>query len=137
MTAKELTFFKALFISASIWNLIGAYFGYFNTAETFSTLFNRELTDPLIYAIYQGTWGTTLVYFIGYLIVAWDPIKHVGIVIVGGIGKVGFAIKLTQLYMAELATDISLIIIIGDFIYTALFLYYFYRLYATRTKATA
>ena len=129
MKNKEINFFKAIFIIASLWNLIGTIFGYYNTAYTFQGFFDRELTDPLYYSIYQGAWGTTFVYFIGYLIVAFNPLKHTGIVIVGGIGKVAFAIKLLQLYMVGIAGSVVFIVIIGDFIFSVLFLYYFFRLY--------
>jgi hypothetical protein len=134
MKSKELTFFKGLFIVAALWNLIGAIFGYFNTASTFNGLFDRELTDPLFYAIYQGAWGTTLVYFIGYFIVAYNPVKHSGIVIVGGIGKVGFAISLFKFYLAGLANSVVFIVIIGDFIFSLLFLYYFFQMYKANEK---
>jgi len=132
MKNKELTFFKRLFLISAIWNLIGAIFGYFNTAFTFNGFFNRELTDPLFYAIYQGAWGTTLVYFIGYLIVAKNPLKHTGIVIVGGIGKIGFAISLFKFYMLGLSGPIVFIVIVGDFIFALLFFYYFFRLYKSK-----
>ncbi len=124
--------FQALFIVAALWNLLGAAFGYFNTAYTFENFFGRELSDPLFYEIYKGAWGTTLVYFFGYLIVASNPFKYPGIVIVGGIGKVGFAIKLLQLFTAGLANNVVLIVIVGDFLFTFLFLYYFFRLYQLR-----
>ena len=97
--------------------MIGAIFGYFNTAYTFNEFFGRELADPLFHAVYQGAWGTTLVYFFGYLIVAYNPVKHTGIVIVGGIGKVGFAIKLLELYMAGIANSVVFVVIIGDFVF--------------------
>ncbi len=132
MKNKEITFFRSLFIVSAIWNLIGAIFGYFNTAFTFNGFFNRELTDPLFYAIYQGAWGTTLVYFIGYLIVAKNPLKHTGIVIVGGIGKIGFAISLLKFYLAGLAGPVVFVVIAGDFVFSLLFLYYFISLYRAK-----
>ncbi|GAA0893964.1 hypothetical protein GCM10009122_36440 [Fulvivirga kasyanovii] len=131
MENKEITFFRTLFIISAIWNLIGAIFGYFNTAYTFQGFFNRELSDTLYYAIYQGAWGTTLVYFIGYSIVAYNPLRHTGIVIVGGIGKIGFAISLLKLYLSDIAGPVVFIVIIGDFIFALLFLYYFFRLFKT------
>ena len=91
--------------------------------------FNKELSDQLYYGIYQGAWGTTLVYFIGYSIVAYNPLKHTGIVIVGGIGKVGFAISLLKFYLSGIAVPIVFIVIIGDFIFALLFAYYFIKLY--------
>jgi hypothetical protein len=132
MENKEVTLFRVLFIISALWNLIGAIFGYFNTANTFHEFFNRALTDPLYYTIYQGAWGTTLVYFIGYSIVAYNPLKHTGIVIVGGIGKVGFAISLLKFYISGIAGPIVFVVIIGDFIFAFFFLYYFFRLFKTK-----
>lgn len=132
MRTKEITFFKALFIISALWNLGGAIFGYFNTAFTFTLLFERELSDPLYFSIYQGAWGTTLVYFIGYSIVAYNPLKHTSIVIVGGIGKVGFAISLLKFYLAGIAGPIVFVIIVGDFLFGVLFVHYFVRLFKTK-----
>lgn len=132
MRSNEIKFFRTLFIISALWNLIGSIYGYFNTAYTFNGFFNRELTDPLYFAIYQGAWGTTLVYFIGYSIVAYNPVKHTGIVIVGGIGKVGFAISLLKLYLAGLAGSVVFVVIVGDFVFALFFLYYFLRLFQTR-----
>lgn len=134
MQSKEINFFRVFFIISAVWNLIGAVFGYFNTATTFNAFFNRELTDPLYFGIYQGAWGTTLVYFIGYSVVAYNPLKHTGIVIVGGIGKVGFAIALLKFYLSAIAGPIVFVVIIGDFIFALLFIYYFIRLYKTNQK---
>ncbi len=134
MRNNEINLFRGLFAISALWNLIGAIFGYFNTAYTFHGFFNRELSDPLYFAIYQGAWGTTLVYFIGYAVVAFNPLKHAGIVMVGGIGKVGFAIALLKLHMSGLANAVVYIVIIGDLIFSVLFLYYFFRLYQTNTS---
>ncbi|MBU1424937.1 MAG: hypothetical protein KKH12_00345 [Gammaproteobacteria bacterium] len=131
---KELVFFKYMFLLAALWNLIGAGFGYFNTAFTFQHFFDRELTDPLYHAIYQGSWGTTFVYFFGYLIVAHNPVKQAGIVIVGGIGKLGFAVKLLQLYASGIANSLIFIVIVGDFIFLLLFAYYFVCLFRAKVS---
>ncbi|MDH5656754.1 MAG: hypothetical protein OEZ34_12650 [Spirochaetia bacterium] len=134
MQKNDITIFRIIFIASALWNLLGAIFGYFNTAYTFNGLFNRDLNDPLFYAIYKGAWGTTFTYFFGYLIVAFNPLKHTGIVVLGAIGKVGFAISLLNLYLSELADSIVFIIIVGDFIFFFLFLYYLYRLYKAKEK---
>lgn len=125
----HLSLLKRVFILAAFWNLTGAVFGYFNTAFTFEATFNRELTDPLMFAVYRGAWGTTLIYFVGYLIVASNPEKHVGIVIIGGIGKVGYVINLLQLYFAGLASPIVFFIVVGDSLFLMAFTFYLYQLY--------
>ena len=130
--SKELKFIKVLFIVAALWNLVGAIFGYFNTAYTFQNFFGRELSDPLFYDIYKGAWGTTFVYFFGYLIVAYNPLRHTGIVIVGAIGKVGFAITLFQFYLSGVANSVVLIVVVGDLVFMLLFAYYFLLMYKAR-----
>jgi len=130
MRNKEFPFFTGLFLVAAGWNLVGAGFGYFNTEYTFQGLFERELSDPLFYEIYKGAWGTTLMFFIGYLMVAYDPIKHSGVALIGGIGKLSFAIAELQLYLHGLANSLILIIVVGDFIFCAFFVYYFTKIYA-------
>lgn len=132
MKANEITLFKGFFIAAALWNLAGGILGYFNPTIAFSMLFDRELIDPLYHDIYRGACGTTLVYFIGYLVVARDPLRHTGIVLVGGIGKVGFAIQLTKFYLAGIANENALVVIVGDFAFTVAFVYYAYRVLQTQ-----
>ncbi|WP_291915065.1 hypothetical protein [Limnohabitans sp.] len=134
MTNNEIRFFRIIFIAAAIWNLCGGVLGYFNTGHTFMLLFDRSADDPLLLSVFKGATGTTLTYFIGYLIVAFNPLRHTGIVIVGGIGKVGFAIQMLKFYMTGLANANALIVVVGDMAFCALFLYYFFRLIKTGTK---
>ena len=134
MNKKELKLIRIIFITAALWNLTGAIFGFFNPAITFHTLFDRDLTDPLFHSIYQGAWGVTLMFFIGYSIVAYNPIKHTGIVLIGEIGKTGFVISLLKLYLSGFAQSIVFVIIVGDVIFIILFVYYFYVLHKAKEK---
>ena len=105
-----------------------------NTAYTFESIFDRPLVDPLYFEIYKGAWGTTLMFFIGYLLVAIDPVKHVGIALIGGIGKLAFAIAELKLYLSDLANSYILIIVVGDFIFCAFFIHYFYMLFRKKER---
>lgn len=134
MSASELRFFRVMFIAAAIWNLCGGVLGYFNPDQAFRLLFDRSAGDPVLLSVFQGATGTTFTYFFGYLIVAFNPLRHTGIVIVGGIGKVGFAIQMLKFYSAGLANANALVIVVGDFVFGALFIYYFYRLLKTGNK---
>ena len=55
MRNKDYPFFTGLFVIAALWNLVGAGFGYFNTAYTFQGLFERELNDPRFYRLNRST----------------------------------------------------------------------------------
>ena len=128
MSGKELMFFRIVFVVAALWNLAGGVPGYFDSANMFHRLFSRELTDPLMTAIYKGSWGTTFLYFFGYLLVAYNPVRHTGIVILGTIGKVFFAAGLLSAYLSGTATSFTLVVIAGDFIFTILFIAYLVRM---------
>ena len=116
--------FRTLFIIATLWNLAGGILGYFNTASSFELLFGRELVDPLYFAIYRGACGTTLIYFIGYLVVATNPLRHAGVVLVGGMGKVAFAVQLLKFYLAGIAGPSALVVIVGDFAFALAFVWF-------------
>ena len=90
----------------------------------FHRLFGSELTDPLMTAIYKGSWGTTFLYFFGYLLVAYNPVRHTGVVILGTIGKMFFAAGLLKAYLSGMTTSFALVVLAGDFIFTALFIAY-------------
>jgi hypothetical protein len=134
MADKEIRLFRAIFIAAAIWNLCGGVLGYFNPGHAFMLLFDRSADDPVLLSVFQGATGTTFTYFFGYLIVAFNPLRHTGIVIVGGIGKLGFAIQMLKFYAAGQANANALVIVVGDVIFCALFLYYFYRLAKTGNR---
>lgn len=126
--------FRILFIIAAIWNLIGAIFGFFDTAYIYEATFDRPLTDPLMFAIYQGSWGTTLTYFVGYLIVAYNPWKHYGIAVIGGLGKLGYIATLLRLYFAGIANSSAIVIIVGDALFILAFAYYLHKLYESHDR---
>jgi hypothetical protein len=134
VSSGEIRLFRAIFITAAIWNLCGGVLGYFNPDHAFVLLFDRSADDPVLLSVFQGATGTTFTYFFGYLIVAFNPLRHTGIVIIGGIGKLGFAIQMLKFYAAGLANANALIVVAGDAAFSALFLYYFYRLIKTGNR---
>ncbi|MFY7863401.1 hypothetical protein [Roseateles sp.] len=134
MTAGELRFFRAMFVAAAVWNLCGGVLGYFNPELAFRLLFDRSADDPVLLSVFRGATGTTFTYFFGYLIVALNPLRHTGIVILGGIGKLGFGVQMLKFHAAGLANANALVVVVGDFVFGALFVYYFVRLLKTGNK---
>jgi hypothetical protein len=129
ISRKEIGLLRAMFIMAAVWNLCGGVLGYFNSAYAFELLFGRPAVDPVLLAVFRGATGTTLTYFFGYLIVALNPVRHTGIVIIGGIGKLGFAVQMLRFYSAGLANANALVVVVGDMFFCALFLVYFFRIH--------
>lgn len=128
LTGRELLFFRALFLISALWNFAGAFPGIFDSAGMFEREFGKALTDPVIIAVYRGAWATALLYGFGFLIVAYNPIRHTGIVMMGGLGKALFALNLLNMYLNNWTSDFAIVVIVGDAVFVLLFMAYFLRL---------
>lgn len=128
MTSRELTAFRVLFLISALWNFAGALPGIFDSAGMFAQEFGRDLTDPVMIAVYRGAWGTALLYGFGFLAVVHDPVRHSGIVLMGGAGKAFFALNLLSMYLNGWTSDFAVVVIGGDAVFVVLFLFYFLRL---------
>jgi hypothetical protein len=128
MSGREVFGFRILFLISALWNFAGAFPGLFDSAGMFAREFGRELTDPVLVAVYRGAWGTALLYGFGFLAVVYDPIRHSGVVLMGGLGKALFALNLLYMYQNGWTSDFAIVVIAGDVIFVSLFVLYFLRL---------
>lgn len=113
-----------LFVIAALWNFAGAVPGLFFTAQMFEQEFGRPLNDPVMVAVFRGAWGTAFLYGFGFLMAARNPVRHVGIVIIGGIGKALYAVNLLGMYLSGWTSDFALFVVAGDAVFVALFAAY-------------
>jgi hypothetical protein len=120
----SMTAFRVLFVVAAIWNFAGAVPGLFDSAGMFAREFGRELTDPVMVAVYRGAWGTAFLYGFGFLLAAWDPVRHWGVVLMGGIGKALFAVNLFYMFKKGWTSDFAMVVIAGDVLFVAAFVVY-------------
>ena len=121
-------FFRVLFIVSAIWNFAGAVPGLFDTAGMFEREFGHALNDPVMVSIYRGAWGTAFLYGFGFLIAARDPVRHTGIVLMGGAGKTLFALNLLYMDLQGWTSDFAIVVILGDIVFVSLFVLYFVML---------
>ncbi|MEE9380716.1 MAG: hypothetical protein V3V03_04860 [Hyphomonadaceae bacterium] len=128
LDARTLKFLRALFVISAIWNFAGAIPGLMDTAGMFEREFGRELTDPVLVAVYRGAWGTAFLYGFGFLMVAADPVRHTGIVLMGGTGKALFALNLFFMYLNGWTSPFAIVVIVGDIVFIAVFIAYFVML---------
>lgn len=125
LKARTITYFRILFVISAVWNFAGAIPGLMDAAGMFEREFGRDLVDPVMVAVYRGAWGTAFLYGIGFLIVAANPVRHTGIVLMGGTGKALFAINLLLMHLNGWTSPFAILIILGDIIFIALFVAYF------------
>lgn len=128
MEGRELTFFRVFFVIAALWNFAGAIPAVIDSAGMFAREFGRALTDPVMVAVYRGAWVTSLLYGFGFLMVAFNPQRHTGIVAMGGLGKALFALNLLHMHLNGWTSDFAIVVIAGDVLFVAIFLVYFVRL---------
>lgn len=126
--------FRILFIVSAIWNFAGSLPGIIDSAGMFEREFGRTLNDPVLVSIYRGAWATSFIYAFGFLIAAKNPIQHCGIVLMGGIGKAGFAVNLLVMYLSGWTSSFAVLVIVGDIIFVVLFALYFAKLHAAGHK---
>lgn len=120
--------FRVLFLIAALWNFAGALPGFFDSAGMYAREFGRELLDPVMVAVYRGAWGTALLYGFGFWMVARDPERHSGVVLMGGVGKALFALNLLYMFLQGWTSRFAIVVILGDVVFVALFVLYFSRL---------
>lgn len=128
MAVWELTCFRILFIVSAIWNFGGAFGGLTDTAGMFEREFGRALTDPVMLSVYRGAWGTAMLYGFGFLLVALRPMRHTGIVMMGGLGKALFALNLLQMLLNGWTSSFAIIVIAGDAVFVLLFVLFLFRM---------
>lgn len=124
----DIKIFRILFVISALWNFAGALPGLFDSSAMFSREFGRELTDPVLISVYRGAWGTAFLYGFGFLIAAYNPQRHTGIVMMGGLGKALFALNLLYMYLQGWTSAFAIVVILGDVLFVAAFIYYFFRL---------
>jgi len=122
---RTLMFFRVLFIISAVWNFAGAVPGLMDTAGMFEREFGRALTDPVMVAVYRGAWGTAFLYGFGFLLVAANPVRHTGIVLMGGTGKALFAVNLLVMHLNGWTSPFAIVVIVGDIVFLILFIAYF------------
>jgi hypothetical protein len=128
LSPRDLGAIRVLFLVAAAWNFAGAVPGLVDTGGMFAREFGHALTDPVMIAVYRGAWGTAFLYGFGFLMVARNPVRHVGMALMGGLGKALFALNLAWMYFSGWTSAFALVVILGDVVFVALFLVYFARL---------
>jgi len=125
LDVPTLRFFRILFVISAIWNFAGAIPGVLDPAGMFEREFGRTLTDPVMVAAYRGAWGTAFLYGFGFLMAAINPVRHTGIVLMGGAGKALFALNLFFMYLNGWTSSFAILVIGGDVVFVSLFIIYF------------
>ena len=115
---------RKFFLIAALWN-----FSFVIPALLFPALIVRlayglQTSDFYILFLNTTFYLAVFVFGIGYLIIAYDPGKHLGIVLMGIMGKSMVFFGFLYLYSIDRVTLLALSGGTGDLLFTLYFIYY-------------
>ena len=118
--------FATLFYLAAFWNLSAATVALFAPEYHAQSFFgsSASLSDPISALDTQIMWVSVAFFGVGYWIVARDPGKNHGLVLVAALGKTFVGIRWFVAYVEGLVTPLALVGAIGDLIFAGLFAYF-------------
>jgi hypothetical protein len=125
-TIWEYENWRKFFLVSALWNFLGAIPGIFFPALSMRLFYGVQVNDFHTLFLTSLFWSTVLIFGIGYLIVANAPIKNLGIIALGVIGKTIVAIAWFYIYF--FCNDRATIVVVGaaagDLIFAIYFSYY-------------
>ena len=125
-TTLNTRFWKITFLIAGIYTAGGVLPGIFNPEQGLLDFTNKIIEDWNTLYFFRSLWITVFVFGIGFFIVALNPTKHIGIVIMGLLGKLFFASnvlfqysneKVSQMAMTAATIDLIFVLLFGIFIF--------------------
>jgi len=112
---------------AAIWNILGSLPAIIAPGINMRLFYGVRTNDSYTLALNRGFWIAVLVVGIGYLIVAYDPAKRIGIIWLGIVGKIVVAASWFYYFIIDRATETAVFVALGDSIFTLCFVYYICR----------
>jgi hypothetical protein len=129
-TALNSRFWKIVFLIAGLYTAVGVLPGIFNPEQGLLDFTNQIIEDWNTIYFFRSLWITVLVFGIGFFIVALNPVKHIGIVIMGFLGKLLFASNVLIQYSSEKVSQMAMTAAVIDLVFVLLFGIFIFKYYA-------
>jgi len=128
-TTLNSRFWKIVFLIAGLYTAGGVLPGIFNPEQGLLDFTNQIIDDQNTVYFFRSLWITVLVFGIGFFIVALNPAKHIGIVIMGLLGKLLFASNVLIQYSNEKVSQVAMTAAVIDLIFVLLFGFFIFKYY--------
>jgi len=128
-TALNSRFWKLTFLIAGLYTAGGVLPGIFNPEQGLLDFTSQIIEDRNTVYFFRSLWITVLVFGIGFFIVALNPAKHIGIVIMGLLGKLLFASNVLIQYSNEKVSQMAMTAAVIDLIFVLLFGFFIFKYY--------
>ena len=122
----ELSTWKKFFVIAGLWNFSFAIPAFLMPAFNFRLVYGIHTND--FYHLWLNTAFFMVVFIFGvaYLMIAYDPPRNSGLIIMGIIGKTVVGISFYYLYAVDRVTALPVMGGTGDLIFTFYFIFYLF-----------
>ncbi len=114
-------FWKITFLIAGIYTSCVVIPGIVNPEHGLLEFINQTTKDWNTIYFFRSLWITVFVFGIGFFIVATNPAKHIGIVIMGLLGKLLFASNVLIQFSNEKVSQVAMTAALIDLIFVLLF----------------
>jgi len=128
-TTLNSRFWKIIFLIAGLYTAGGVLPGIFNPEQGLLDFTNQVTEDWNTVYFFRSLWITVLVFGFGFFIVALNPAKHIGIVIMGLLGKLLFASNVLIQYSSEKVSQVAMTAAVIDLIFVLLFGIFIFKYY--------
>ena len=115
---------RIFFAISAIWNFCGAIPALLFPETNLHQFYGIVTNDYYTIFLNRGLWLAVLLFGIGYAIVAYDPGRNLGIIIMGIMGKITVAIHWFYLFGIDKATGYAVFGATGDSLFTVFFIIY-------------
>ena len=119
---SRIRLFSVLLVCAAIWNIAGAALVLINMPEHVRLFFGTDASLDNRVAVINtiGFWGQVLLFGIGYLIVAANPLRNHGIIALAIAGKIAAFVLWSWCWLQGSLTAVALFGGVGDLVFAAL-----------------
>lgn len=119
----SIKFWRIFFLVAALWNLAGSGIAFANLETNATTFFLAATSElqPVINMLLILFWFTVFTFAVGYLILAVNPRKNRGILLLAILGKTAVGVLWTHGFFNGYVSATALAAGIGDLIFAAVF----------------
>ncbi|MDC1068968.1 hypothetical protein OAQ99_07400 [Candidatus Kapabacteria bacterium] len=129
-TTLNSKFWKIVFLLAGIYTTIGVLPGIFNSEQGLLDFTNQIIDDWSTIYFFRSLWITVFVFGIGFFIVAKKPTQHIGIVIMGFLGKLLFASNVVIQYSNNNVSQTAMTAAFIDLVFVLMFGIFIFKYYS-------
>ena len=117
---------RRFFLVSGLWNLSGSIPTLIAPSLNLKLFYGLESHEYYHLFLNRGLWWAVLIFGIGYLIAAGDPGRHLGIIVMGVLGKTVIAVHWFYLFAIDRAAIFAVLAAAGDSLFTVGFLIYLF-----------